>query len=247
MAPAPPAPEPRPTKQAPRPAPTMSAGSGRSQHRRRGPLLLGALALLLILLGLAAYSLFGGSADPNTASSPPQDEEQANAPAENGREDPQAAENADPPAESEQQPQGQEAQQGSAQQQEQAEQPQNPSAGGDQGGAGSDEPGRLTEEAAVQTIVDHYNVAASENYEDAWDFLSSRYQGEIGAQARWTNQFATLQRVEYTREPVATITGDTAEVSFSTRATHSDRTDFVDATAFLVQEDGRWKIDRLAA
>ncbi len=110
-----------------------------------------------------------------------------------------------------------------------------------------DEPVGLTEEAAAQTVVDHYNVAASANYGDAWGFLSSRYQQELGAQANWTDQFATLERVDYTQGPIVTLTGNTAEVSFSTRATHTDRIDVVNATMFLVQEGGRWKIDGLAA
>ena len=240
--------EPRPTQQAPRPARTVSPAPQRAQRRRRGPLLLGLAALLLVLLGIAAFAATRGGEDPTTASSPQQDGGRVEPAVENERPEPRPQENAEPAAEREPPPREQQEQpQGPAQEQ-QAEQPETPAVADAQGVASSGEPGGLTEEAAAQTVIDHYNVAASENYTDAWGFLSSRYQQEIGVQARWTDQFATLQQVEFTQEPVATITGDgTAEVSFSTSATHTDRTDFVNATAFLVQEDGRWKIDGLAA
>ncbi len=250
VAPAPPTSETRPTRRAPGPAPTAAPVQERSQRRRRGPLTLALAALLLVLLGITAFAAFGGSED-RTASNPPQENRQEEAPADNGGQDDPPANNAEPADEPDRQPQERPDQQAqdAPQEQRQAEQPETPPAGGDQGAAaGSDEPDGLTEEAAAQTIVDHYNVAASENYRDAWNFLSSRYQEQLGAPANWTDQFATLQRIEYTREPVATITGDgTAEVSFSTRATHTNRTDFVDATAFLVQENGQWKLDGLTA
>ena len=252
-----PPPEPQPTRQT-RPVSMAVASPERSQRRGRGPLLLGLAALLLVLLGIAAFAASRGSEDPNTASRPPQENGQAEPAAQDGEQEARPVENAEPAAEPEPPPQDrqeqppqdqQEQPQDSAQEQQQAQQPEEPpAAAGGQEDAGPDEPDGLTQEAAAQTIVDHYNVAASENYPDAWNFLSSRYQQELQVPAAWTDQFATLQRVDYTSEPVATITGDgTAEVSFSTRATHTDRTDFVDATAFLVQEDGRWKIDGLTA
>ena len=251
----PPAPEPRPTRQAPRSAPTTaSAPAMSSQRRRRRPLLLGLAALLLTLLGIASYSAFGGNGDSETASSPPENAQEP-APANNAQPDPLPAENpepaAEPTAESEQ-PQEQQVRQPQAaprqEEEQQAPQVEEPSEGG-QADTGADEADGLTEEAAVQTVVDHYNVASSEDYAEAWTFLSSRYQLQLGAQANWTEQFATLQSVEYTSGPVATLTGSsTAEVSFSTRATHTDRVDIVPAaTMSLVQEDGRWKIDGLSA
>ncbi len=105
--------------------------------------------------------------------------------------------------------------------------------------------GGLTEEAAEQTIIDHYEVAASEDYQDAWNFLSSRYQQEVGARERWTNQFQTLESVEFTSGPTAQVDGDVATVSFSTVAVHTDGVDRPSLTATLVNENGEWKIDGL--
>lgn len=108
-----------------------------------------------------------------------------------------------------------------------------------------DEPSGLTAASAEQTISDHYATAA-ENPDAAWDFLSSRYQNELGAPEAWTGQFGTLESVEFTSGPTAQVNGDTATVSFSTRAIHTDRTDTPSPTATLVQENGEWKIDGLS-
>lgn len=108
-----------------------------------------------------------------------------------------------------------------------------------------DESGGLNATAAEQTIRDHY-AAAADNPDAAWDFLSSRYKNELGAPEAWTGQFGTLEQVEFTRGPTAQVDGDTATVSFSTRATHTDRVDEPSPTATLVQENGEWKIDGLS-
>ena len=117
--------------------------------------------------------------------------------------------------------------------------------GGSDGGS-AEAAGGLTAQAAEQTIIDHYEVAASENYPDAWNYLSSRYQQEIGAPGVWTDQFATLESVEYTSGPIAEVDGDVAYVSYSTVATHTDRVDTPSVTATLVNENGEWKIDGIA-
>ena len=101
------------------------------------------------------------------------------------------------------------------------------------------------EQAAAQTIRDFYRTAAGPNYESSWGYLSSRYQQELGAPESMTDQFATLQSVEFTSGPTARVDGDTATVSFSTVARHTDRTDTPSLTATLVNEDGEWKIDSL--
>jgi eukaryotic-like serine/threonine-protein kinase len=120
---------------------------------------------------------------------------------------------------------------------------QGPGAGnGSQGSAPED---GLTARAAERTIQDHYEVAASDDYQEAWNYLSSRYQDELGSRASWTDQFQTLESIEFTEGPDARIEGDTATVSFSTRAEHTNRVDTPSLTATLVNEDGEWKIDGL--
>jgi hypothetical protein len=114
---------------------------------------------------------------------------------------------------------------------------------GDGQQGGEQEQNDSPEEAAAQTIRDFYKTAAGPNYESSWNFLSSEYQEELGSRGRMTNQFETLQSVEFTSGPNAQVEGDTATVSFSTVARHTNRTDTPSLTATLVNEDGEWKID----
>jgi len=106
--------------------------------------------------------------------------------------------------------------------------------------------GGLTAEAAEQTIREHYEVAASDEYQNAWNYLSTSYQQEWGAPAAWTDQFSTLESVRFTSGPTAQVEGDTATVTFSTVARHTDRVDRPDVTATLVPESDEWKIDNLS-
>lgn len=108
----------------------------------------------------------------------------------------------------------------------------------------AEQPNGLTAAAAEQTITAHYEAAAN-NPDEAWNYLSSRYQSELGTPEAWTGQFGTLQSVEFTSGPTAQVDGNTATVSFSTRATHTDRVETPSPTATLVQENGEWKIDGL--
>jgi hypothetical protein len=110
---------------------------------------------------------------------------------------------------------------------------------------GQQEQNDSPEQAAAQTIRDFYKTAAGPNYENSWNYLSSRYQQELGFRENMTDQFATLQSVEFTSGPSARVEGDTATVSFSTVAQHTNRTDTTSLTATLVNEDGEWKIDSL--
>jgi hypothetical protein len=67
----------------------------------------------------------------------------------------------------------------------------------------------------------------------------------LGFREKMTDQFATLESVEFTSGPTAQVDGDAATVSFSTVARHTNRTDTPSVTATLVNEDGEWKIDSL--
>ena len=107
------------------------------------------------------------------------------------------------------------------------------------------QPDGLSEEAAAQTVKNFYSTAAGDNYESSWDFLSSRYQEELGVRENMTSQFSTLESVDFTQGPTAQVDGNTATVSFSTRAVHTDRVETPSLTATLVNEGGEWKIDRL--
>jgi hypothetical protein len=213
---------------APRPGGTQSP-PGRTVHGgRRGGMrgVLAALALVAVLAligAIVAPTLLGGG-DRSANVPGPADQNPDNPPGggqggQNQQEPPAQQPGAQP--DSQQAPPGQ--------------------TGGDQGQAGDG----LTEEAAEQTIVDHYRVAASDNYREAWNYLSSSYQQELGTPSVWTDQFQTLESVEFTSGPTAQVNGDTARVSFSTRAVHTNRVDTPSLTAVLVNENGEWKIDDL--
>ena len=240
VAPAPePEPEPAPqTSRRPqrvRPAPTVASSAGRTDRRGRGRGVLAALAIVAVLGVIGAIALPGilGGGGGTAQQNDPQNEQAraGGSEGEGGNENQgggagtpepttqDAAKPEETPAPTDNGPEG-DAQQGGQQEQ-------------------NDSP----EEAAAQTIRDFYKTAAGPNYESSWNFLSSEYQEKLGARGRMTNQFETLQSVEFTSGPNAQVEGDTATVSFSTVARHTNRTDTPSLTATLVNEDGEWKID----
>jgi len=239
--PAEPEPEPTPeTSRQPqrvRPAPTVASSAGRTARRGRGRGALAALAIVSVLAVIGAIalpSLLGDAGD--TSQGDPSNRQAAagGSNREGGGENqgaggsggaaantpeptppPSGAEDTPAPSENEPEQDGQQEQ--------------------------NDSP----EQAAAQTIRDFYKTAAGPNYENSWNYLSSRYQQELGFRENMTDQFATLQSVEFTSGPSARVEGDTATVSFSTVAQHTNRTDTTSLTATLVNEDGEWKIDSL--
>jgi eukaryotic-like serine/threonine-protein kinase len=241
----PPEPQPEPPRETrrERPAPTV-APAGRTQRRSRAGAVLPLVAILAVLAVIGAFllpSFIGGTGNTAQQNNPPNQQARAGGSDGgdgNGNRDPgggdagNAQQTSTPAsgAEETQVPAGD----GSGQ-------------GGQEGGNGepSDGDGSLTAEDAEQTIREHYEVAASDDYRDTWNYLSSSYQQEWGSQSTWTNQFRTLESVEFTSGPNAEVSGDTATVSFSTVARHTNRIDRPSLTATLVKEDGEWKIDSL--
>ena len=241
MSPPPPAPEPRPTRQVPRPAPTASPAPQRtSQRRRRGPLLLGLAALLLVLLGIAAYSALSGG-DPDVASSPPQDAEEAEPAAGNAREAPQTEESAEPEPQPE--PRPQERQEPQPQQQVEA-----PPAVNEPVNNNPDEPGGLTEEAAARTIEQVYETADAENFDASYALLSQGFLANQGVSSaeEWALTFDTLESIRFEEGPDAQVSGDNATVTGVTVADITDGTTQRNTVSWtLVNEGGEWKMDTL--
>jgi serine/threonine-protein kinase len=232
--PAPPPPAPPPHKTTPGPSPEPQR-SGRS----RGPMIaLAALLLLAVLAGIGALvipTLLSSDTNQTAASSNAGNGNNAgNKDTGNNASKPAATTQEKPEKTKEQEPKQEEQQPESQPEQTKEKQPEEPQEPEQSDG--------LTAAAAEQMIVDHYNAAA-DTPDEAWNYLSSRYQNELGAPEAWTNQFRTLESIEFTSGPTAQVTGDTATVSFSTRATHTDRVDTPSPTASLVQENGEWKLD----
>ncbi len=202
--------------------PPGSGGARRGERRRRGPVLLVAAALFLILAGVAvAYALSGGNEATETAQDTPeesqQDNEQASAPEETEAQ-------SDLLVSSEEAPSEQTA-------------PEETTVAEDDSG------GDLSAEAAAQAVQDYYTAAADGDYDQAWSFLSTRYQQEWGPQADYTSQFDTLNEVRFVEGPTPEVSGETATVTGGTLATHTDRVDRTTGTWTLINENDQWKID----
>jgi serine/threonine protein kinase len=222
----------------PRPAASKSGGGDaaarpsapRRHSPRRGLLLTG--AALLLVAGLGSFALLDRSG-PEEASreeaAVEEPVEQDPAPAER-----ETAAEQEPAGNTEPAPEPPE--ETAEQEQPQDEAPEPPQDSGDP----------LSEEAAASAVEGMYRAAASEP-ESSWDFLSSRFQREVaGSRQSWAGTFDTLERIEFVQGPEAEVSGDTARVSFVTRAYHTDRTEENTATWVLINEGGEWKLDDLA-
>jgi len=237
-----------PTREAPRepqrvrPAPMVASSAGRTGRRGRGRGVLAALALVAVLAAVGALALpnLPGGGTPQQNDPPNEQARAGGSNGEGGNENrgaggdggAAAAETPEPTTQNAANPEETPAPSDNGSEE-----------NGQQGGQQAQE--ESPEQAAEQTIRDFYKTAAGPNYESSWNYLSSRYQQELGVRESMTGQFDTLQSVQFTSGPEAQVDGNTATVSFSTVARHTDRTDTPSLTATLVNEDGEWKIDSL--
>jgi serine/threonine protein kinase len=194
-----------------------AARYGRPERRRGG--LLAALALLAVLVvigALAATSLLGGSADEDAGSS-----NNAQGGGNKGQPGGGSGENRG-------------------------------SDGDQQGGTSSasasasatPEQGSLTAQAAEQTVGDFYTSSSAGNYDRSAQLLSESYlQSTFPNRATFEGTFDKVESVEFIEGPNAEISGDTATVTGETQATLTGEIEQNKGTWYLVQEDGRWKID----
>jgi serine/threonine-protein kinase len=218
-----------PTRETPlqEPPPGDPSGAGRHEGNRRprGPILLAAAALLLVLLGVTAYALgLVGNGETGAAKAPQEEKEQASS---------AESESNQPVGGGEETTSGQTAAEGTA-----GARQEETAAGGSGGESGSE---------AAQAVEDHYTAAADGDYDEAWNSLSSAGQQRYGPQANYTGQFGTLESIEFTQGPTTTaINGDTATVTGRTTAEHTDRTEQNSGTWTLVNEGGEWKISNIA-
>jgi serine/threonine protein kinase len=188
----------------------------REGRRGRGPILLAAAVLLLGLLGVAAAYAAGLIGSEDPTANAPQEESQQ-----------ASSENTES--------QGVQAAGGQEATQEQA------ATEVTTGGSGDS-----SEQDAEQAIEDHYTAAADGDYDEAWNSLSSRFQQQIGSREAYTNQFRTLQSIEFEEGPTAQVSGDTATVTGVTIATHTNRTERNTVSWTLVDEGGEWKLDNIS-
>jgi eukaryotic-like serine/threonine-protein kinase len=122
----------------------------------------------------------------------------------------------------------------------------NAAAGNEPAGEAPGEPA-LLEAQAEKAVFDMYVQESYQTPETSWAFLSERLQNEVGSPEQWAEreQIYDLYYVYFTQLPEATISGDTAEVSFEVRLDRSGGQELLSGTWVCVVEDGEWKLDRL--
>jgi serine/threonine-protein kinase len=122
----------------------------------------------------------------------------------------------------------------------------NAAAGNEPAGEAPGEPA-LLEAQAEEAVFDMYVQESYQTPETSWAFLSERLQNEVGSPEQWAEreQIYDLYYVYFTQLPEATISGDTAEVSFEVRLDRSGGQELLSGTWVCVVEDGEWKLDRL--
>jgi serine/threonine-protein kinase len=96
-------------------------------------------------------------------------------------------------------------------------------------------------------VFDMYYEMSFHRAEESWALLSQRLQSEIGSPERWAEQedIYTFTYMYFTSYPSATVSGDTAEVTFEVRLDHTWGSELLSGTWVCVVEDGEWKLDRL--
>ncbi|HEX2097547.1 MAG TPA: protein kinase, partial [Rubrobacteraceae bacterium] len=114
---------------------------------------------------------------------------------------------------------------------------------GTQGNATGDQGGSGAEAAVVQAVKDFYTYAADLNY-DASSALLTKGQlaSTFPTRDRFAGTFNTLRSVSFADEPQVEVSGNTATVTGTTVARHTDRTERNSGTWTLVNEDGGWRI-----
>ena len=205
----------------PPPPADRPAAAGRQPQRRRGLLAVVALVAILVVIGaLTATSLLGTGGDQNAASD------------DAGKINVQGGGNAGP-------------------------------SGGDSGGeqqgaastagagqsASAPSPyippqGEFTAQAAEQTVEAFYTRTSEGDYDTSAKLLTESWRQEwFPNRATFHGTFDKVESVVFIEGPNAEISGNTATVTGETQATLTGEIQHNEGTWYLVQEDGRWKID----
>lgn len=102
----------------------------------------------------------------------------------------------------------------------------------------------LTAQAAEQTVSNFYTSSSAGNYDRSAQLLSeSQLQSTFPNRASFEGTFDKVESVVFIKGPNAEISGNTATVTGETQATLTGEIEHNEGTWYLVQEDGRWKID----
>ena len=193
-------------------------------ERSRGSLLaaLALLAVLVVVGALAASSFLETGGDQNTGSS---NDGQGNAQG-GGNEGPSDGQSG--AGSSENQGSGGDQQVGTS----------SASATAPSGQTGS------TAQAAEQTVEEFYTTTSEGNYDRSAQLLTEDWREEwFPNRATFEGTFDKVESVEFIKGPNAEVSDNTATVTGETQATLTGEIQHNEGTWYLVQEDGRWKID----
>jgi len=210
--------------------PAGRPGGGGGRPKRRGGLLaaLALLAVLLVIGALAAPNLLGGGGDQNAGSN------------DAGRNNAQGGGNAGPSG-------GDSGVEGGGQQGATSSASADASASSQASAGGTaDNPGQgeFTAQAAEQTVEEFYTTTSEGNYDRSAQLLSEDWRrSTFPNRAIFEGTFDKVESVVFIEGPNADTSGDTATVTGETQATLTREIQHNEGTWFLVQEDGRWKID----
>ena len=239
---------------------SSAGGSSAGKKGSRGVIAAIAVVAVLALVGLvAAPSLFGGGTEESASQNEaPQNEapQQNAAPQEEEAAPPDASENGasenDQPEEAETPAESDPVEEAPVEPEPAPDEPapDEPDAGGSASEDSSDSPGSsdsggLSEGAAADAVEGFYTTAADGDYGSSDEFLSAGYRSTFPDEATFEGTFGTLESISFVEEPEIEVSGDTATVTGTTEAVHTDRTELNTATWTVVDEGGEWKLDNI--
>jgi len=106
--------------------------------------------------------------------------------------------------------------------------------------------GGFTAQAAEDTVRAFYTATSDGDYDKGARLLTEEYrQSTFPNEAVFEGTFDKVESVVFIEGPNAEISGNKATVTGETRATLDEEVQHNRGTWYLVQEDGRWKINSL--
>jgi serine/threonine protein kinase len=111
-------------------------------------------------------------------------------------------------------------------------------------GASAPSQNTFTAQAAAQTVEEFYTTTSEGDYDRSAQLLTESWRQKwFRNRATFEGTFDKVESVVFIEGPKAEISGNTATVTGETRATLTGEIQHNEGTWYLVQKDGRWKID----
>jgi hypothetical protein len=102
----------------------------------------------------------------------------------------------------------------------------------------------FTAQAAEETVQNFYTTTTQGQYDRAAPLLTEEYrQSTFPNRTVFEATFNKVESVVFIVGPSAEVSGNTATVTGETEATLTEEVQHNQGTWYLVQEDGRWKIN----